>query len=1394
MNLFITKFDAVIHPLSGSLKIKTINDQVKYINAETNIHVGDQVIFNRESEFFLTFENQESLTSDNIKALFDKDMPSTSLDHDSQITATTEPSAHDIRSDFIQIIRTAKETLAESGYDSAALPLSNNNIDKNNPFSSLSLEGEQLEQELPTLSITLNNITDNNILNILDVSGNILISGNVFGHFQNGNTVTVNIANNQHYTHLNEQGYFSLNIPGNELALVTQVTAQITTQYEKETLFAHTEKDYTVELVGPDLQLTLNDVTEDNIINSQEAHSLINITGQVFGDFNLNDQVNLTINNQTYTTHILLESGYFNTNIQGHDLANDSQIYATVSTTDQAGNNTIAHTTKAYTVSVNEPNISISLNPITGDNILSSSEVTDMVTLTGTVSGEYNSNDQVIISVNNLHHATNIDPQGYFSLRLHGSELSHDKEVTASITSTDNVGNQTTKMAVQPYTLSAFYDLEIDPIAEDGIINAQEYGSIIAITGRLITSDPFPLENTQPITVEMNLGVNDPLFRATIDPNNGEFIFNIEGEYFSALPNIQFQTEIIKDIGNNIVLTANGHYTLDRTPPEITLSLNPIGNDNVLNAALYNEDIRLSGTVSGEYNLQDQVKITHNGQVYTTHIDDNGHFSISLNYAELSQDTQLYAEISSTDLAGNQSTVYDSLIFVIDPLYNLVFDDITGDNIINNTEVQGELAVSGTLQDLRTNTPVVQQNILLTVITDKFPEGISTLAITDENGFFTRSLDASDFMGHSDISITATATISDDTTHTDYTFTETKDIYLDLIGPALAITLNPITPDNIISPAESLQSVQISGVVSGDYDPSTPVTINVNGQDYLAQIDASGHFSTLVISEHITQGTQISAYLSHSDPAGNITEAIDTLNYTLAPMYSLTLDNITDDNVINRQELNNDFIISGRIEGVDVIPLTENNLIDITLNIENNPIVFTGLIDPITGAFHVDINGTILAGYDEISFIAQVSLSTLNGDTYSLSSTKSFLIDNHPPVVTLVLHPITEDNHLSLSEANNDIIVTGHVEGEYQLDDQVIITVNGLQYIASLNNEGLFNVSITSQELRSDNRITATLTTTDNAGNTTSVAHHQDYSVEFLSITPADPTDLIVDNLNPITVDPIDHSDDLIVDTLNPITVDPIDHSNDLIVDNLNPITIDPIDHSNDLIVDNLNPITVDPIDHSNDLIVDTINIPENEITPIPWPGDETLNAQISTNSNINNNFTPIEAEAITASAVSLNITPVTPLSDTTESIVEQNDPDLIDTIDFSGNDGVDIFVLNAAAMGETHIIGFDLDKDKLDLSDILQEDDDVNNLDNLLHFSTEDGDTIIDIDSNHDGDMNQHLILDGVNLFSSYSVNNDSDMINTLIAEDNLIFQNSSPVNTNEPEPLEEGITTFTA
>ena len=97
-----------------------------------------------------------------------------------------------------------------------------------------------------------------------------------------------------------------------------------------------------------------------------------------------------------------------------------------------------------------------------------------------------------------------------------------------------------------------------------------------------------------------------------------------------------------------------------------------------------------------------------------------------------------------------------------------------------------------------------------------------------------------------------------------------------------------------------------------------------------------------------------------------------------------------------------------------------------------------------------------------------------------------------------------------------------------------------------------------------------------------------------------------------------------------------------------------------------------------------------------------------------------------------------------------------------TGGQGVDTFSWKAGETGTDHITDFEVNKDKLDLSDLLLGEE-HNSLEQYFQFSVEDGNTTISIDVDLNGEFDQHIVLDGVDLFATYG-SDESDIINGLL------------------------------
>ncbi|MCU8012444.1 Ig-like domain-containing protein, partial [Shewanella sp. SM74] len=127
------------------------------------------------------------------------------------------------------------------------------------------------------------------------------------------------------------------------------------------------------------------------------------------------------------------------------------------------------------------------------------------------------------------------------------------------------------------------------------------------------------------------------------------------------------------------------------------------------------------------------------------------------------------------------------------------------------------------------------------------------------------------------------------------------------------------------------------------------------------------------------------------------------------------------------------------------------------------------------------------------------------------------------------------------------------------------------------------------------------------------------------------------------------------------------------------------------------------------------------------------------------------------------------------------------------GDSGADTFVwrYTDADQGTDHIMDFNVSEDKLDLSDLLQGET-ANTLESYLNFSLDsNGSTVIDIDANKDGTVDQHIVLDGVDLYSQYGATDNAGIINGLLGTNGSgpLIIDTQPVNPETPQ----GLTRFT-
>ncbi|MDO6601669.1 Ig-like domain-containing protein, partial [Arenibacter palladensis] len=136
--------------------------------------------------------------------------------------------------------------------------------------------------------------------------------------------------------------------------------------------------------LAPTITLDSN-ITADDIVNSNEAIGLVNITGVVGGDAQVNDVVTLTINNVSYQGNVAADLS-FSIPVNGSDLIADADttIDASVETTNGICTNT-GSDTESFTVDTTAPNpptVNTLLTNDTTPTITGTADSADVLTVT----------------------------------------------------------------------------------------------------------------------------------------------------------------------------------------------------------------------------------------------------------------------------------------------------------------------------------------------------------------------------------------------------------------------------------------------------------------------------------------------------------------------------------------------------------------------------------------------------------------------------------------------------------------------------------------------------------------------------------------------------------------------------------------------------------------------------------------------------------------------------------------------------------------------------------------------------------------------------------------------------------------------------------------------------
>ncbi|WP_427178531.1 Ig-like domain-containing protein [Enterobacter hormaechei] len=903
-----------------------------------------------------------------------------------------------------------------------------------------------IELDLNAVAVTIDTVTTDDRLNAAEKGADVTLSGQTQG-VEAGQTVVVKFADQTFTAQVQQDGSWRLTVPASAMETLIDGRAQVSVSVTNVNgNSADASRVVIVDTQPP--AITLDNLTDDNIINAAEAQQDLVLSGSTTAE--AGQTVTVTLNGKSYQTTVQAD-GRWQLNVPAADVGalTDGNVTVTATVSDVAGNSSSAD--RVGLVDATVPQVTIN-DFVTDTNTVNQLAHSQAQILSGSVTGAA-AGDLVIITINNVDYTTVVDAAGNWSLGLPASVVQGltDGTWTINVSVTDRSGN-TGSSSVDVVVNTVTPVIGINTLAADDVINAAEKGEDLLLSGT--SNQP---EGTT-ITVNLN-GIN---YAATTDAS-GNWSVTVPASAVSALgeANYTVTASVTDNVGNSA--SATHDVLVDSSLPVVTL--NNVAGDNIVNAAEVAAGQTLTGKVSNAAS-GDTVTIIIGGQTYTATVQDDLTWSLPLTQSQLTAlgNGDLTVSASVTNAHGNTGS--SSLDVTIDAqLPGLRIDTVAGDDVINVIEHAQNLVISGTSTDLAAGSTV-------TVSINGKSYSASVLA----DGTWQAAVPAADVSRWEDGSLTISAS-AQDTSGNPVNIGTVVDVDL----APVAISINSVTDDNVLNAAEKGQDLMLSGS-SSNVEAGQTVTIIFAGKTWTTMVDANGDWTCTVPAAELSglKDGDASVQVSVTNMNGNAASSSQAFSVdTAAP--AVTINTISGDNMLNAAEAAQDLTLSGTstAEAGQTVTVTFNGN-QYTAQVQAN------------GSWTLDVPAADLAGIADGSAAVTATVSDKAGNPASAGA--SVLVDTTVPQITFNI--VAGDDIVNIAEHGQALIVTGKVTGA-QAGDVITLTLNGKDYTAMLDGAGNWSVGVPAADVgalaNGDQTISATLT--DKAGNSTSATHAFDVSL-----------------------------------------------------------------------------------------------------------------------------------------------------------------------------------------------------------------------------------------------------------------------------------------------------------
>ncbi|WP_305817341.1 Ig-like domain-containing protein [Photobacterium leiognathi] len=812
---------------------------------------------------------------------------------------------------------------------------------------------------------------------------------------------------------------------------------------------ADNDKGYDID-TDINAQITIDSISQDDVVTAAESHSPQTITGTVGGDVKAGDIVTVTLDGKEIGKATVVNNNgklEWSLDVDGKTLlqAGVDTVSATVTATDDAGNSATANTTHDYTIDIQA---SITIDPITGDNVITQQEGHEpTLPITGTVGKDVLPGDTVTVTINGNEYTTTVQPDMSWTVNVTGDDILHADKATASVTTNYGTNHEATATDTESYEVTIEAKVTIETIAGDGVVNQEESEGKVPVTGTV--GGDVKEGDTVTITV------NGKDYTTTVG-KDGSWTVDVDGSDLVENGDNPIHATVTTCDGAGHCATADNDkgYDID-TDINADITITVIAEDDVINEAEAEGKVSISGTVGGDVKEGDTVTLTLDGkEIGTAKVEKDANGKLVWTATDIDGKTladadlnQVTASVTATDDAGNSktaTTIHDYKEAVLDVTVDIT--SVAEDNVLNADESTSTVAIKGTVGG------DAKAGDMVTVTLDGKELGTAEVVV-DENGKleWTLEVEGSTLAGATVNDVEATITISDDYGNT--ATAEDKQDYLEKDLKA-EITITSIAGDNALNATEVKPGtmVEIKGTVGGDVKAGDTVVVTVDGVKHEVTVNDDLEW-TLEIDGSVLAGAKkpvVTADVVIKDKYGNTATATDKDDYIIPTLdVTITIDSVNGGEPITGEEhdANTPIKVTGSVGGdakegdTVTLHIGENTVETTVIVLENGELGY--IVDVPAGMFEPDSND----GFSG-DITADITINDKYGNTASANDEKDF------DTIGSVITGSTSGDDLHGTGYNDLIIGDVYIESK-NVNVNLVLDISGSMAMREVNPENI---------------------------------------------------------------------------------------------------------------------------------------------------------------------------------------------------------------------------------------------------------------------------------------------------------------------------------------------------